>query len=58
MFAWGSTMSAPTTSARDLFRELLSPEFLNGLRPPSPTAVYTPYIVVWLFIAMNFSSFS
>lgn len=43
-------MSAPTTSARDLFRELLSPEFLNGLRPPSPTAVYTPYIVVWLFI--------
>lgn len=43
-------MSTPTTSARDLFRQLLSPEFLNGLQPPSSTTVYTPYVVVWLFI--------
>jgi hypothetical protein len=43
-------MSTPTTGVRELFRQLLSPEFLNGLQPPSGTTVYTPYIVVWLFI--------
>lgn len=39
-----------TASARDLFRRLLSPELLNGFRPPSSATVYTPYIVVWLFV--------
>ena len=43
-------MSTPTTSVRDVFRPLLSPEFFNRLRPSSSTTVYTPYIVTWLFI--------
>lgn len=43
-------MSPPTSDARALFRQLLSPEFLNGLQPPSPTTVYTPYVVVWLLV--------
>jgi hypothetical protein len=33
-----------------LFGQLLRPEFLNALDPPDPSAVYTPYVVVWLLV--------
>lgn len=43
-------MSPTVPRVRELFGQLLSPEFLNGLQPPAPDTVYTPHIVVWLFI--------
>jgi hypothetical protein len=36
--------------AFEQFRSLLDPEAINGLQPPGPAAVYTPYVVVWLLV--------
>jgi hypothetical protein len=33
-----------------VFRTVLAPEVLNGLHPPSPQAVYTPWVVTWLLV--------
>ena len=33
-----------------MFGQLLTPEFLNPLDRPEPSAVYTPYVVVWLLV--------
>jgi hypothetical protein len=35
---------------RRLFTQLVSPEFVNALEPTLASAVYTPFIVVWLLI--------
>lgn len=46
-------MSAPLATPADerqLFRQLLTPEFVNGPGPGSPHAVYTPDLVVWLLL--------
>jgi hypothetical protein len=40
----------PLAEGRRLFGQLLAPDFLNALDPPEPSAVYTPYIVVWLLV--------
>lgn len=45
-----STPLVPLAEGRELFGQLLSPEFLNAFDPPGPSAVYTPYIVVWLLV--------
>src|SRR5437870_9877214 len=43
-------MPVPGAEERRLFGQLLCPEFLNALDPPEPSAVYTPYVVVWLLV--------
>lgn len=50
---WEPVMSdpvVPLADGRRLFGQLLTPAFLNALDPPEPSAVYTPYIVVWSLV--------
>ena len=45
-----SDASGSVSEGRRLFGQLLTPEFLNPLDGPEPSAVYTPYVVVWLLV--------
>jgi hypothetical protein len=45
-----SAVPIPLAEGRRLFGQLLTAESVNVLDPPEPSAVYTPYIVVWLLV--------
>jgi hypothetical protein len=42
--------SLPTPCAWELFRSVLSPDWLNALQPPAPQCAYTPWVVTWLLV--------
>jgi hypothetical protein len=50
MTAAAAAAAPPSTSAWDLFRQLLPPKLLNDLDPKAAQAAYTPWVVTWLLV--------
>jgi hypothetical protein len=55
--AIASSPGVDLTEAVRVFQQLVPPERLNALQPPSSATVYTPWIVAWLTVYQRLSGY-